>query len=301
MLFLFGCSNENNDDVTLSELNEEPLICYATLENTTHNELKTAVVKNGASYKLSWLDDDKFKVHHDVVGDCYNASGVGKTCEAILVKKGDGFVKYSGVFREPTINHKYYAYYPVKGFKEYLGEGKMKIEIPEQVYKSSTELDNDTYPMACVTSSTKFSFKNVCGILRVSLRAKEAGLKVKSVSVTSSEINLSGDGVVTIDKFGIPTLVMDPIGADGPKPIKMVCKEAVPLSNGVAKDFLFVLPPHIYSLNTVAVKVETTDNTCSYTIPLEIPIERSKSVGFTKGLNLTLSAGGTGIEGEIAD
>lgn len=314
----YNCSNEETRENTSIHYGNELDVCEATIEGLPTEELKSYVVRNGVDYSMSWKLGDQFVAHHESLSGTCTSTSSGKTavCDATyerqLYKGTEQPRKISGFLLEPTPEHIVYAYYPAKYCKQYLGNGRFKVTMPgmvdpelnlEQIYVSPDSICSDLYPMACVTDSKTFSFKNVAGVFHVKLVAKEPGLIVKSVSISSSEINMSGDAVVSIDKnTKIPTLVMDPVVGD-PLPVKMVFKKEVEISTDGNKptDALFVIPPYKFSKNSMTISVETQKGICTYNISSGFDIPRNSSWAFKKNLLLTLSAGGTGIEGDFAD
>lgn len=302
-LFL-SCSNESNDDfepVYDDNLEfAEDHTCKVYIEGIKDDQvLKTYIVNNDTKYALQWIDGDRFVVSH-------GRSPHGTVnCKTSYRRVDGNFVKDdNNGFYKSSATHPLYAYYPASGFISNLENGKFKINLPEQIYESATKIATDMNPMFSkdISGTYTYSFKNVCALFKLNVRAKDNGLLVKSISIASHDINMSGDAIISMDENDNPLLEMPKTNGSLGTPVVMKCSgDGVPLVNGKDVPFIFVVPPYEYSSKSWIITIETNLGTTTYNVDKQFILERASSHKFTRGLNLTLSAGGTGVEGEFAD
>lgn len=115
----------------------------------------------------------------------------------------------------------------------------------QQTYVNKGILD---FPMYAYSTSRNLHFKNICGILKVSVKTKEStDVSVSSISV-SSEKGMSGTFTVADDYSAVVE------GNDG---VVLNCEEPVRLYNASYQEFNIVVPPGEYE--TMKVSVSTKD------------------------------------------
>lgn len=181
------------------------------------------------TYSLSWSAGDEISI-----SEGYN-SAIYTTDVASATSK---FTKKSGYISSAA--SKYIAFYPAT-----LTPKNQKLpSVQEYVYG-----DVKNYPMYAESDGYNLSFKNLCGILRFSLRNVEAerSIAVKSISVSDDNKGLSGDFTIDESSAAIVT------GRDG---VILKCESPVVLGT-VAKDFNIVVPKGEYE--TMKIKITTED------------------------------------------
>ena len=100
------------------------------------------------------------------------------------------------------------------------------------------------FPMYAYSASKDLQFKNICGILKVSMKTKEStDVSVSSISV-SSEKGMSGTFTIADDYSAVVE------GNDG---IVLNCEESVRLYNASYQEFNIIVPPGEYEAMRVCV------------------------------------------------
>lgn len=110
-------------------------------------------------------------------------------------------------------------------------------------------------PMTAHSTNTTLNFKNVCGLLQLNLYS-ETTISVTDITLTSNKNGekLNGNGILTIDADGIPTLA----NLDGGNALTLDCDNGVALGEDAehATAFFFVVPAGAL---TEGISVEVTD------------------------------------------
>ena len=135
----------------------------------------------------------------------------------------------------------YCAVYPYNATTRISNQNVMTLSLPaEQTYmENSFGLGANT--MVAVSSSSIFSFKNVCGYLSFKLYGD--GVKVKSISLKgNNNERLAGKGTIPLAVGTAPVVTMADTATDE---ITLVCQNAVELNSSASDytEFWLVVPP----------------------------------------------------------
>ena len=135
----------------------------------------------------------------------------------------------------------YCAVYPYNATTRISNQNVMTLSLPaEQTYvENSFGLGANT--MVAVSSSSIFSFKNVCGYLSFKLYGD--GVKVKSISLKgNNNERLAGKGTIPLAVGTAPVITMADTATDE---ITLVCQNAVELNSSASDytEFWLVVPP----------------------------------------------------------
>lgn len=174
-----------------------------------------------------------------------------------------------------------YAVYPYNQNTSLEKDGILTVSLPDyQGYNVGNSFGKWSNTMVAVTeniSDNNFSFKNVCGYLKLSLWSKsKVSLKKITLSGNKNE-KISGNAKIIASYEAVPTLTME---KDAGTSVSIVrpYQDLIPL--GVTEEeafsFYFVLPPVVFE-NGITVSFTFSDNkevTKSTTKP--ITIERNK-------------------------
>lgn len=135
--------------------------------------------------------------------------------------------------------------------------------------------DIENFPMRAVSDTKELEFKNLCGILRFSLKAEETmQVKIATISL-SSDKGMSGDFTVGADDAAVVS------GKDG---VVLNCAEPKRLYSSSATDFNVIVPQGDY--NPLKVKICDADgNEINLVSQSTVSVNRS---GITR-ISLTLS------------
>lgn len=118
---------------------------------------------------------------------------------------------------------------------DYVIEG---VTFPSEQKYVAGSFSDEAFPMVAVTSDKNLSFKNVGGVLKLSLTGSYS---VSSITLTgnSGEL-LSGPATVTLGPDGIPSAIMSD---DASTSVSLVCDPAVQLDSETATEFYISIPP----------------------------------------------------------
>ena len=162
----------------------------------------------------------------------------------------------------------YFAVYPSTA--TYNGSTKFTWTMPATVDYVKGTFAPGTSPMLSGTKETfdgNFSMKNLCGVMRLSLRG---GFEVSSLELTFSNY-VSGEGVAY---RGNNTMTMNG-SSDADKKITMVCSSPVQLKDSEDTDFYFVLPPAEYDGFTIKANLPDGLSYSTKTVSSSFTISRS--------------------------
>lgn len=124
---------------------------------------------------------------------------------------------------------------------EGLSDGFLTVEIPAVQNYAEGNIANDTYPMVAVGDGTDMTFRNLCSVLKVSMKGSEIVRSIKFVA-HDSWMSVNGKARVSIVDPGNLDLEMT---GDGTNEITLQC-EYVPLSEDKPTEFFLVVPPGTY-------------------------------------------------------
>ncbi len=125
------------------------------------------------------------------------------------------------------------AYYPADKFVSFTTGGGFTSTFPDvQIYDASGIVDNGTIPMTGVVNDNVISFKNACGLIKLSLKGEG---KVTSVVISDLYNPIAGDLSFATDG----TLNS---AVNGLHKVKLMCTSPVSLSAGATSDFYIALP-----------------------------------------------------------
>lgn len=118
---------------------------------------------------------------------------------------------------------------------DYVIEG---VTFPSEQKYVAGSFSDEAFPMVAVTFDKNLSFKNVGGVLKLSLTGSYS---VSSITLTgnSGEL-LSGPATVTLGPDGIPSVTMSD---DASASVTLLCDPAVQLDPETATEFYISIPP----------------------------------------------------------
>lgn len=181
----------------------------------------------------------------------------------------------------PPDNTALTALYPADAYK--FTDGKHTINIPENQTYRKNNISSGTMPMIAGATSRELSFRNVCGILRLSLNTLEQDIRLSTIKVAADK-GLSGP-IATFEETDVTW--NNPDGETG-RGITLSC-DGVALSPE-PEDFYIVLPPGNYSGFKIQLETEGPDKK-TYRMDGVLEIERSAIT--TVNLDLAQFHGGS--------
>lgn len=158
-------------------------------------------------------------------------------------------------------NVAYYPYSEVISAKESGHSYSLSAALPSEQTYSPASFGNGTMPMVAISENNNFTFKNVCGGMKLQLKGNQ---KIVAIQVEGkNEEKLSGNSTVTVSQDNaLPDITMN---QEANTSVTLVCNSGVQLSNIKTTDFIIVLPPVDFT-NGFTVKI--TDN-CGQTSIIE--------------------------------
>ncbi|MBQ6880030.1 MAG: hypothetical protein IJN52_07485 [Bacteroidales bacterium] len=209
---------------------------YASVE-TFATGTKTVLEENRS---VVWSSEDRIAIFEGKdVGQAY------QVLDSYVGKSSGEFAEVEGLVTEGTdaAIEGSIAVYP---FNEALtvtsgDNGDYVIEgvtFPSEQKYVAGSFSDEAFPMVAVTSDKNLSFKNVGGVLKLSLTGSYS---VSSITLTgnSGEL-LSGPATVTLGPDGIPSVTMSD---DASTSVSLVCDPAVQLDSETATEFYISIPP----------------------------------------------------------
>ena len=201
----------------------------AVMESTTGTKTSISSAAAGG-YSVLWSGSDKIAVYADDAA----------TPATFTLTGGAG----TGVasFRGDVYGDRYIAFYPQTMLSSRSGN-ILTINLPaEQEYVPGT-FANDAYPMAAVTTTKELQFRNLCSVVRISLKGTAMVNKIVFRPMDPS-VKVSGDATVDLSDPAAPVLTMD---ASASNAVTLNVTGGVQLSSTEATDFFIVLPPQVYT------------------------------------------------------
>ena len=180
---------------------------------------------------------------------------------------------------------KYYAVYPTSAT---LSGSTATFTLPQTQTYICNETTGVTYasnlaPMAAYTENNELNFKNLCGLMELSLVGD--GITVTGLELSCDKL-ICGSANFDMSNFSTAKLTMDDHGVN--TPITMNFTDGVPLKGTTPTSFIFVLPPVTEGNFSLKVTYVAGANTIQKTIalPANISITASQVVYNTTSYEL---------------
>lgn len=197
--------------------------------STSRTTLSAATNCNG-NYNLSWQKDDVISITDGTSSATYKTAECGSNVK---------FEKESGSISNTASIYK--AFYP-----SYLTPQNMELPAIQEYIENGVK----DFPMYAESCNTTLQFKNLCGILRVSLKNLDTAnsTSIKNITVMADGKGLSGK--FTIGECGAAVTC-------GTGAATLCCTSPVALNSSSAKDFNIILPKGEYC--GMKLKITTED------------------------------------------
>lgn len=197
-------------------------------EAETRTSLSYSADENGL-YSLTWNKGDEISIYDGTSTSVFSTDdSYSATAE---------FEQQTGETDKNAVS--YTAFYPASITVN-------NMVLPSQQRYVSNGILN--FPMYAYSTNRNLQFKNICGILKVSVKTKEStDVSVSSISV-SSEKGMSGTFTIADDYSAVVE------GNDG---VVLNCEEPVSLYNASYREFNVIVPPAEYE--TMKICITTGD------------------------------------------
>ena len=151
-------------------------------DNTAQNTITAVMEQSGTRTSLSQLSEDIYRPLWKAE-DNLAVIPVGADAPSLYtLVKGEGTSE--GVFTGAGKSSAYVAYYPYEGFVGFKGK-TLDVMLPSEQYYEEGSFSSGAYPMLAVSDTEAFQFRNLCSILKVSLK----GSNRKSFSEKKASIS----------------------------------------------------------------------------------------------------------------
>ena len=219
MLLLASCEESFEMETNL-EIGNSSEVFTATTESEPSTRTSLSGYTNGdGCYSLYWSKGDAISISDGVrtgvytTGDSYSSTA--------KFTKTEGFISNTA--------SQYTAFYPSS-----ITVSNMALPATQNYVSDNVE----NFPMRAVSTNKDLAFKNLCGIIRFSLKSEESGLvSISSISL-SADKGMSGTFTVGDDNAAVVS------GSDG---VVLNCAEAKTLYTTSTTDFNIIVPQGEYS------------------------------------------------------
>ena len=259
-------------------------------------------------YKTKWADGDGI-----IILASQSDSTTFTGAYGYLV---DGIGTTSGKFASNISGEHYLAFYGYRSNASNLAKGEiLPFFLEEQYSRQSADstgvsgveksFSDYAFPMYAESDSTVFQFKNLGGILKMSLTGTDY---ISSIYITSnSGVKMSGGSrIIMNDNGGFTTEMVDSLSSDF---VRYVLNAK--LSETEATDCYIVLPPQTYT-GGITIKINSVSGQMIKTISSDFTLERSQiraipafeyrnEVTYSWGLVGSMTAWSEDIPMEFAD
>ena len=151
------------------------------------------------------------------------------------------------------------AYYPysetVRCAKTESGYS-LDILLPQTQTYHESSFGSNAFPMAAVSKDNNFTFRNICGGVKLQLKGSQSIASVRIEGRNNEK--LSGPATVTIP--GVMTIPSIEMGTDASNSVILDCN-AVQLKENIATTFIATLPPVVFEGGFIVTITDTEENT----------------------------------------
>ena len=263
-----GCYNYDEEYVDAGR--EIELIAQLEEQEGSLPGTKTQLEWRSGEYYPVWVWEDEIAVYDEISSDPQKftlASGVWTE---------------TGTFTGTAKGNEFIGFYPYK-MAGVMSEGAIPIELPEVQDYVIGSFGNGNFPMMATGDDEFLKFKNLCALMRLSLKGTGS---VLSITVTSNDkdAQLSGKATVKMDGDGIPQLAMLEGGSNK---VVLDC-EGVDLKKDTLTNFFIVIPAQTYK-GGLEISINGYMDTVKHNIPSDLTFKRSEVRG--KEMEIALQGG----------
>lgn len=171
------------------------------------------------------------------------------------------------------------AFYPFEDVLSINSTGEkyiVKANIPARQTYSYNSFGKGSMPMIAVSSSvkdTKLSFKNLYGVLKLSVKMEDVIVKSVEVKGNAGEL-LSGESIITCSHEMDPEVVFSEGSSSGC--VTLDCGEGIKLNSSTPVQFYIPLPPIVFSKGITVKFHLSTGEEIVRTVNREVTVKRSK-------------------------
>lgn len=231
-LFMTSCDKLFTQDLEVKIDPFAPDMTFsAVIENQSNTRTELSDKTNGANYyTLNWTKGDAICISDGENNARFTTENSGTQSAEFTLKEGE---LNDNAFL-------YTAFYPST-----ITPDNMKLSAEQEYVTDNVK----NFPMYAQSENRKLNFKNLCGIIRLSLTNEKSGsMQITSISLSADHAGMSGN--FTIGKDGSAIVSSN----DG---VVLTCKSPVTLYKNLGTNFNIIVPPGNY--NPLKVKILDTD------------------------------------------
>lgn len=171
------------------------------------------------------------------------------------------------------------AFYPFEDVLSINSTGEkylVKANIPARQTYSYNSFGKGSMPMIAVSSSvkdTKLSFKNLYGVLKLSVKMEDVIVKSVEAKGNAGEL-LSGESIITCSHDMDPEVVFSEGSSSGC--VTIDCGEGIKVNSSTPVQFYIPLPPIVFSKGITVKFHLSTGEEIVRTVNREVTVKRSK-------------------------
>jgi len=223
-----SCTSELEDKSPAEVFGRKPMTFVSTLEGAS---TKTALVQEEDAFRIQWNPEDTIRVF-----SAEDASGAKFAIDDEMSAGDMMSVTFTGSIAGTA---PFAAIYPAYDGASYdAANNTVSFTLPQtQSYAYGTFADGANPEVAYVESGNVLKFKNLCGVLRLSLKGD---VTIAGIDLYDNNANLClwGSAVANVESLET-TLSNDD---DDKNHVSLRCSEGITLSSDVATTFHIVLP-----------------------------------------------------------
>ena len=224
MLLLASCEESFEMHAELDIPSAEQVFTAITEDGTTTRTSLSDYTNEDGCYSLNWSSGDAISIYDGANTAVYTTNdSASSTAE---------FTCSTGIISH-TVSE-YVAFYPST-----ITTSNMVLPAEQNYVKNNIA----NFPMRAVSGSKELAFKNLCGIIRFSLKSEESGQVAVSSIALSADKGMSGAFTVN-NNAAVVT------GTDG---VVLKCTDPAPLYMTISTDFNIAVPQGEY--NPLQVKI----------------------------------------------
>lgn len=248
---LSSCSDENVIDNENDSNKVNAQVFTATIEGDEATRTTLATGSSDGQKKVNWSDGDQISVN----GSLYSTTSTTNTADFTLVDGEKAAVAKSGYYK---------AYYPAALYNS----GTPTLPASYDYVSGQFNL-----PMYAQSKTTELGFKNICGVLAITVPSSQM-TSVSSIVVSSDkQMNgaLSSISTAGVLKFKSKTL------AAADKKVTLTCNASGSNTtiSQAGKTFYVAIPPQTYGYLQIEVTDGTVTKTMKTTAGAEISVARN--------------------------
>ena len=153
---------------------------------------------------------------------------------------------------------------------------KMNVVLPQTQSYAENSFADDAFPMVAVSSSNRFTFKNICGGIKLQLKGDGEIKSIKLEGLENERISGKASVIGYVDGMS-PSITMDP---EASSYVILDCGDGVKINPNSSVTFVIVVPPVEFRSGLKLTVTDTAGNTKTLTNVSANTVRRSSLLTF---------------------